>query len=149
MRISRLASIALFGVSCLLQGQTRVCLGGDLATLSNAQVKACQAKANALSQEARAVGAPAAWHFVMVCDERGWSDYVSFTGNDRMQMMTALQHTDGWARATFVRGSLLETGDTGAMDAVLRAARQQMPAARVRRAAGAARVHALTLSGEQ
>ena len=50
-------------------------------------------------------GAPADWHFVVVCDEAGWKDYASFSATEPGLLAGASYSTDPRLRWTFLRGS--------------------------------------------
>ena len=62
----------------------------------------------------------------MICDETGWSDYASFTGNHKAEVMRVSESTDRDLRWTFVRGSRMETGNRRDVELVLASAWKDM-----------------------
>lgn len=127
MRLPLSTGLLLVSLCAPLVGQTRFCIGGELDHLSSAEKTACQAKATQLRDAVRHRGAPADWHFVVVCDEAGWSDYASFAGREATRMVHAGYSTDRAMRLTVVRGSRLEAEDEQVAEEVLSVALRGVP----------------------
>ena len=127
MRIRSVARLVVFALASSAVAQTTFCVAGDLDRLSPAQMTACRTKAADLRSAVRVSGAPDHWHFVVVCDETGWSDYASFAGGDKTTLMQAAENTDRNLRFTFLRGSRMEEGNTRNVASLLAAAKRDMP----------------------
>ncbi len=129
MRMKFLSTIVLAALSLSAVAQTRVCIGGDLDSMSPAQITACQLKSAGVRAAATRVGVRDDWHIVVVCDDAGWGDYASFAGKSVAAVMESDQQTDAPMRTTFVRGSKIQASHSSDMDHLLASAMEQMPAA--------------------
>ena len=127
MRLPLPVGLLLVSLGAPLLAQTRFCIGGELDHLSSTEKAACQAKATHLRNVVQQHGAPADWHFIVVCDEAGWNDYASFAGREAARVVRAGYSTDRDMRLTVVRGSRLETDDEQAAAQVLSAALKGVP----------------------
>ena len=78
MRFSLTSALVLLSFSAVAVAQTKFCIGGELDSLTPAQVSVCKAKSVSLRQEAKLTGTPENWHYVVICDEAGWNDYAAF-----------------------------------------------------------------------
>lgn len=112
MSLQSLALVLLMLPSAAV-AQTHFCIGGDLDHMAATDVAACKTKMSNIRQAVKQHGAPSGWHFVVVCDETGWTDFASFSGVYTSARKAALKsadfHTDrdlGW---TFIRGSRLSS----------------------------------------
>ena len=128
MDMKHVSLALLAGLSLSAVAQTKVCIGGDLDNLSQAQIAACQMKSSGVQAAARSMGVRSDWHIIVVCDDAGWSDYASFTGKSVAAVMETDEQTDLPTRTTFVRGSKLEINQKHAMERLLASAMEQMPA---------------------
>ncbi len=105
----RLSGGALFlALSASLVAQTHFCIGGDIDHLSPASVVACEAKLAGVRSAVRQIGAPADWHFVVVCDEMGWKEFTSFSHREAGLLSNASYSTDPRLHWTFLRGSQID-----------------------------------------
>ena len=120
----------LLGCSVSTLAQTHFCIGGELDRMSSAEVSSCQSKMMRMRDAVRHHGAPSGWHFVVVCDESGWKDYASFSGEKETGLTSASFHTDAQSHRTFVRGSRLDEGSRQQTDGILAAALESVPGMR-------------------
>lgn len=137
MRFSLPVSLALLAVALPAVAQTHFCIGGDLDHLTQAEVSACQAKMTHVREAVRRRGAPNGWHFVVVCDETGWSDLAGFTGKAAGGLRNVDYNTDRDMQWTFLRGSHIET-DGDSTGTVLAAALKNLPSRRLEPGSGPA-----------
>lgn len=108
-----LASAAILSTTSAL-AQTRICIGGDLDHLSNAERAACSATAQAVRNEANSMHAPGDWHFVVVCGEAGWKNYTAFSSRGSAALDDAAVDTDLEQQTTYLREDRLRaTSGTG------------------------------------
>ena len=123
-----IGGLLLVGLSASLVAETHFCIAGDLDDLSPVAVAACQAKMTGLRNVVKQRGAPANWHFVVVCDEAGWKEYTSFSRDARGTFSGAGYSTDPQLRWTFLRGADLSTEQPQATAGVLDRALDTIPA---------------------
>ena len=95
----------LIGAAAGAQGG-RVCMGGDIEQLRPAQLQACQAQVAQVREASIKYRVPS-WHFIVICDEAGWSDYAAFSEKSASELATASADTNLAQRTTFLRGSYL------------------------------------------
>ncbi len=122
----------LCGAFCLalsasVTAQTHFCIGGDVDHLNAAEIAACKTKVSELREAVKQHGAPADWHFVVVCDETGWQEYASFARDTPGLLTDAGYSTDPRLRWTFVRGSKLTGGQAQATTNLLAMALDGLP----------------------
>lgn len=91
--------------------QTRVCLGGDLDHLTQAQKATCSAKLAKVRSIASSLRAPRDWHFVVVCGEEGWKQYAAYSSGENGALQNASVDTNYEGRETFLRESSLSATD--------------------------------------
>ena len=89
----------------------RFCIGGDTSKLNVSQKKACVTELAQVQTLAKRFHAPDNWHFVMVCDETGWSDYAAFSQRSETELVNSSADTDLAEQSTFFRGDRLLTPD--------------------------------------
>lgn len=114
MRFPLPVSLLMFAASLTSVAQTHFCIAGDLDHLTQTEVSACHAKMTEVRDAIKRRGAPSGWHFVVVCDEAGWSDYASFSGKAGAHLLQADFQTDRDEHWTFLRGSHLPDGGQAA-----------------------------------
>lgn len=102
-----------------LAAQGRFCIGGDLDHLPAAQRTACSAKLAAVRGAAQRFGAPGDWHFVLVCGEEGWKDYVAFVARGDGSLERASADTDLSSHSTYLREDRLHAGEPNALERVV------------------------------
>ena len=119
--------LLFLAVSISLVAQTHFCIGGNLDTLSPASIAACQAKMSGVREAVKQRGAPAGWHFVVVCDEAGWKDLASFSAEQSGLLTGASYSTDPRLHWTFLRGSDLDAEQPQATAAVISVALRSVP----------------------
>ena len=127
MRLHRTLSLVLLSLASSALAQTHFCIAGDLDHLEATQVAACRNKMTSVRDAVKRRGAPSGWHFVVVCDETGWSDYAAFIAPGAPVLADAAFHTDRNQQWTFVRGSRMEDGSVEAADTLLAAALRGVP----------------------
>lgn len=127
MRFTFPASLLLLGATLPLVAQTHYCIAGDLDHLTQTEVTACRAKMTHVRDAVKRRGAPSGWHFVVVCDETGWSDYASFTGKAGARLLKAEFDTDRNGHWTFLRGSRIADDDGQTAGAALSIALYGVP----------------------
>lgn len=131
MRFPRPVSLLFFAISLPLVAQTHFCIAGDLDNLTQTEVSACHTKMTQVREEVKRRGAPSGWHFVVVCDEGGWSDYASFSGKTDAHLRDADFETNRDEHFTFLRGSHLAEGSAKAAGVMLKAALLGVPGRQV------------------
>ena len=120
MRFPRHLPLLLLSFASAALAQTHFCIAGDLDGLSATQVAECQTKLTNMREAAKRHGAPTGWHFVVVCDESGWTDYASFVAAPGAPTLEeAAFHTDRGMHWTFVRGSRMDAGSAEGADTLL------------------------------
>lgn len=137
MHFSLPVPLALLALTLPAVAQTHFCIGGDLDHLTQTEVSACQAKMTHVREAVRRRGAPAGWHFVVVCDETGWSDLAGFTGKSAGGLRNVDYSTDRDLQWTFLRGSHIEAESDGT-GTVLAAALKNLPGQRLEPGTGPA-----------
>ncbi len=126
MRLRAACGLMMLALSASAIAQTHFCIAGEIDAMSAPEVAAFQAKMANVRELVKIHGAPADWHFVVVCDEAGWKDYVSFSGRHAATLEDASYSTDPQLRWTFLRGSDLST-DTESTRATLSLALGSLP----------------------
>ncbi|MGI4854088.1 MAG: hypothetical protein ACRYF4_08615 [Janthinobacterium lividum] len=127
MHFYRPASLLLFALSLPLLAQTHFCIAGDLDHLTQTEITACHTKMTQVRDEIKRRGAPSGWHFVVVCDESGWSDYASFSGKTDARLKDADFETNRDEHFTFLRGSRIAEDSARAAGVMLKAALLGVP----------------------
>ena len=122
-----LGGLAFLALSATLVAQTHFCVGGDLDHMTSTDVAACKAKLSGVRDAAKRRGVPAGWHFVVVCDEAGWKDYVSFSKDETGLLSGASYRTDTRLRWTFLRGSQLDANQPQATTTAVSIALENVP----------------------
>ena len=124
----RLVSGLLFAaLSASLTAETHFCVGGDLDDMTPASIRACQAKMAEVRDVVKHRGAPAGWHFVVVCDEAGWKEYARFSRQERGLLSGVSYSTDPNLRWTFLRGTELNVDQPEAVAEMLSTALESVP----------------------
>lgn len=131
MRFPLSLSFALLGATLPAVAQTHFCIGGDLDHLSSQQVSLCQSKMSHVREAVRRRGAPDGWHVVVVCDETGWSDLASFSGQSQAAMRSVEFSTDQELHWTFLRGSRFSGEEGDSTGGVVTAALKGVPGGRI------------------
>lgn len=103
-------SVALLGTFLCVSAvaQARYCIGGDLDHMTQSQKTACSAKLQAVKAAAAALHAPDDWHFVVVCGEQGWKNYVNYAADSQANLLDAVADTNLEQHETFLRGDRLD-----------------------------------------
>ncbi len=115
MRILGRAALLLVAASLLPPhsfAESRFCIGGDTSNLNASQKKACMAELAQVQTLAKRFHAPDNWHFVMVCDAAGWSDYAAFSQRSEAELRDASADTSLAEQSTFFRGDRWSTPET-------------------------------------
>ena len=99
--------------------ESRFCIGGDTSNLNVSQKKACMAELAQVQTLAKRFHAPDDWHFVMVCDAAGWSDYAAFSQRSQTELVNASADTDLAEQSTFFRGDRLSTPNASRFERVV------------------------------
>ena len=116
-------ALPLLLLSSAALAQTHFCIAGDLDHLNATQVADCKTKMTNVREAVKRRGAPAGWHFVVVCDESGWTDYASYIATGAPATLDkAAFHTDPDLHWTFVRGSRIDADRAETADTLLAAA---------------------------
>lgn len=105
---------ALLSFSAMVAGAetgNRICLGGNIEQLSSTQRFACQQRAQQVRRAADQAGL-SNWHFVVVCDDAGWSDYAAFSTTPAEALQNRATDTNADARTTFVRATGISTPES-------------------------------------
>ncbi len=121
------SGLLLLALSATAVAQTRVCIGGDVDAMNPVVIAACRSKMSGVREAIKRQGAPADWHFVVVCNEAGWKDYTSFSRQEVGLLTGASYSTDprlGW---TFLRGSDLDAEQTQTTARIVAAALNTVP----------------------
>ena len=132
MHLCRTLPILLLSLTSCALAQTHFCIAGDLDQLKPAQLAECKTKMTNVREAVKRRGAPSGWHFVVVCDETGWSDYASFIASGKPSLREAAFHTSQDQHWTFVRGSRMDPEDARATDALLAVALKGVPTPKVK-----------------
>ena len=127
MRFPLPFALAALSATLPAVAQTHFCIGGDLDHLTQAEVSACKAKMTHVRETVRRSGAPGGWHFVVVCDETGWSDLAALTGKHGGALRNVDYSTDSNLQWTFVRGSRMQGDSSDATATVVAAALKSLP----------------------
>ena len=128
MHLRRTLPLLLLSLAASAIAQTHFCIAGDLDHLTATQVSQCKTKMTNMRDAVKRRGAPSGWHFVVVCDETGWSDYTSVVAPAGAAMLKdAAFHTDGGLHWTFVRGSRMDADSAEAADTLLAVALRGLP----------------------
>ena len=109
--LARTALVALFGLAVNVSAEPRVCIGGDLDHLSQAEKSSCRATADQVRRDAVRFHAPDDWHFFVVCTESDWTTYASISAKGASLALLNVD-TDVKRRMTFFRGAILAAGDS-------------------------------------
>jgi hypothetical protein len=104
---ARAALISLLSLAVHASAESRVCIGGDLAHLTQAQTTDCWANAHQIGAEAAKLRGPADWHYFVICTDSDWKDYVAFSKRSAADLATLGADTDLQSRTTFFRGEWL------------------------------------------
>jgi nitroreductase len=86
-------------------------MGGNLDGLTASQKNVCENQVQMAREAATSTNAPDSWHFVVVCGEDGWKDYMAFAQHEGANLQAASADTNFAERTTFLRGSRM-TSDT-------------------------------------
>ncbi len=121
-------ALPLLLLSSSALAQTHFCVAGELDRLTAAQVADCKTKMTSVREAVKRRGAPSGWHFVVVCDENGWTDYANLIASGGPTLDEATFHTDRSLHWTFVRGSRMEADSADAADTLLAVALKGTPA---------------------
>lgn len=91
--------------------QMKVCMGGNLDSLTASEKRSCENQVQMARTAAEKTKAPADWHFVVVCGEDGWKDYMAFSLRGESELTDAVADTDVANKTTFLRGSRMLSMD--------------------------------------
>ena len=103
------AATIVFSLSAV--AQTKVCMGGNLDGLSSTERHTCENQVRMTREAATASNVPSDWHFVVVCGEDGWKDYVAFSQQPETSLRAAASDTDFANKTTFLRGTRMDSAD--------------------------------------
>lgn len=106
-----LMCIAVLSAFLPAVAQTRVCMGGNLDTLTATDRRACEEQVARARVAADDMHPPADWHFVVVCGEDGWKDYMAFSSAGEKALIHASADTDTVNKTTFLHGTRMTTTD--------------------------------------
>lgn len=106
-----LMCIAVFSAFLPAVAQMRVCMGGNLDTLTVTDRRACEEQVARARVAADNAHSPDNWHFVVVCGEDGWKDYMAFSAAGETALINASVDTDAANKTTFLRGTRMTTMD--------------------------------------
>ncbi len=112
--LTRAALITFLGFAIQTSAQPRVCIGGDLDSLTQTQKNGCRASADHVRVDAEKFHAPADWHFFVICTESDWTVYAAFSQRSA-QLASSNVDTDLQKRTTFLRGATLSMSDPSSM----------------------------------
>ncbi len=120
MHISiRAALVYLVGLSVQASAANRVCIGGDLDHMTDAQRRGCLANAAQVREAAGRFHAPADWHFYVMCTEEDWQAYSAFSKKSAAELARVSGDTDLERRTTFLRGGKLAVSSTSAFNKIV------------------------------
>ncbi len=120
MHISvRVALVSLLGLAVQAAAANRVCIGGDLDHMTEAQRHGCLANAAQVREAAARFHAPADWHFYVMCTEEDWQAYSAFSKKSPAELSRVSGDTDLTKRTTFLRGGRLATSSPIAFDRIV------------------------------
>ncbi|AFL89045.1 hypothetical protein Terro_2809 [Terriglobus roseus DSM 18391] len=103
------AATILFSLSAV--AQTKVCMGGNLDSMSSTERHSCEKQVQMTREAAVDAKVSGDWHFVVVCGEDGWKDYMAFSQQGEAPLRTATSDTDVAAKTIYLRGTRLESAD--------------------------------------
>jgi hypothetical protein len=104
-----LAATLVLSISAI--AQTKVCMGGNLDTMTSTEKQTCENQVSVARVAAANAKASGDWHFVVVCGEDGWKDYAAFSQQGAAQLRTAASDTDYANKTTFLRGTRLDSAE--------------------------------------
>jgi hypothetical protein len=99
--------------------ENRVCIGGDLDHLSQAQKNSCWEMADQVRDGMTKFHPPADWHFYVICTDSDWKAYAAFSKRSAVELATLDADTDIQKRVTFLRGERLLTATGPGLDKML------------------------------
>jgi hypothetical protein len=104
-----IAATLVFSLTAI--AQTKVCMGGNLDTLSSTEKHACENQVSMARSAAAASNISGDWHFVVVCGEDGWRDYAAFSQQGEVTLRAAASDTDYANKTTYLRGTRLASAE--------------------------------------
>ncbi|SEB47377.1 hypothetical protein [Terriglobus roseus] len=104
-----LAATLVISLSAI--AQTKVCMGGNLDTMTSTEKQTCENQVSMARTAAANSNISGDWHFVVVCGEDGWKDYAAFSQQGEAQLRTAAADTDYANKTTFLRGTRLNSAE--------------------------------------
>ena len=104
-----IAASLVFSLSAI--AQSKVCMGGNLDSLSSTEKHTCENQVSLARSAAAASNASGDWHFVVVCGEDGWKSYAAFSQQGEAQLRAAASDTDFANKTTYLRGTRLESSE--------------------------------------
>jgi hypothetical protein len=105
--LARAAVVSLLALAFHASAESRVCIGGDLDHLNEAQKSGCWNSAHQIGNYAAKFHAPADWHFFVVCTDSDWKAYTAFSKRKAADLAALGADTDLEKRVTFFRGEWL------------------------------------------
>lgn len=108
----RFFAIAVLLCSLPAVAQMKVCMGGNLDSMSASDMRACENQVRMVREAGISSKAPADWHFVVVCGEDGWKDYTAFSAHSESQLRMASADTDFANKTTFLRGTRITSPES-------------------------------------
>jgi hypothetical protein len=115
----RLGLVSLLISAVHASAENRVCIGGDLDHLSQAQKNSCRDIADQVRNDATKFHPPADWHFYVLCTDSDWKVYAAFSKRSAADLATLDADTDVQNRVTFLRGERLLTANGAGLDKIL------------------------------
>ena len=115
----RVALVSLLGLAVQASAANRVCIGGDLDHMTEAQRQGCLASAAQVREAAGRFHAPADWHFYVMCTEEDWQAYTAFSKRSAAEVSRMSGDTDFDRHTTFLRGGRLATSSAVAFDKIV------------------------------
>jgi hypothetical protein len=115
----RVGLVSLLAFAVHASAENRVCIGGDLDHLTEAQKSGCWDIAHQVRSDAAKFNPPADWHFFVICTDSDWKAYAAFSKRSAADLATMNADTDVQQRVTFLRGARLMTADASGLDKIL------------------------------
>ncbi len=116
---ARVALVSLLGLAVQASAANRVCIGGDLDHMTEAQRHGCLANAAQVREAAARFHAPADWHFYVMCTEEDWQAYSVLSKKSPTQLSQVAGDTDLAKRTTFLRGGRLAKASAIGFDKIV------------------------------
>jgi hypothetical protein len=105
--LARAAVICLLSFAVRMSAESRVCIGGDLDHMTEAEKSGCWNSAHQVGSAAVKFKGPDNWHYFVVCSEADWKAYTAFSKRGAVELAEMGADTDIGRRTTFFRGPWL------------------------------------------